>query len=393
MKQFTILLLLLLTFTFSRAQTWTQKNDFIESYLDNGITINNEGYALISYDVNGEFKTRIYKYDEANDSWSIIATLPGVPRQGAALFSIGTKIYVVGGLPMSDPISGEIRNTMFEYDLNTITWTQKSNIGFIYEFFFTGYSTYSHSYNGKGYIFVSAGANKIVEYNPITDTYIEKTTCPSTLVSGGKKFSFISDNKIYVGLPSSDNSYDELWEYNITTDSWLQKANSPYAYNDCLYFVIGDNFYIGTGIIDGTNNYFFYKYNITTNTWTQSANPESFIKVGGFAFAINNKAYVCGGLTVSEVWSFDPSNFMNNENPTNTKPLLYPNPIKNNENLYIKSDNICSNYKIYNLYGSVVTIGEVKNNCIKLFNLSKGIYLISLTFNDGIQSTQKLIIE
>jgi N-acetylneuraminic acid mutarotase len=392
-KKITALLLLLIAFTYSSAQTWTQKNDFIESYLDNTVVVNNEGYVLIPYDINGEFSSRIYKYNQSNDSWSVVSTLPGVPRQGAALFSIGTKIYVAGGLPMAEPPHNYLKNTMFEYDLINNTWEQKSNIDFIYEFFFTGYSTYSHSYNGKGYVFVSGGANKIVEYNPITDTYIEKTACPSTTITGGKKFSFISGNKIYVGLGSPGNSYDELWEYNITSDSWVQKTNSPQGYNDCLSFVINDNFYIGTGIVDGANNYLFYKYNIPTNTWTQITDPVQFIKVGGFAFAIDNKAYACGGVTVSEVWEFDPSILGNNKYSTNEKTKLYPNPVKNNGVLNIESEKACSSYKIYSLNGSIVTKGNVENNRIKLTNLSKGTYLVTLVFENEIHSTHTLLIE
>ena len=390
MKKITILLLL--TFTFSVAQTWTQKNNFIESYLDNGIAINNEGYALISYDVAGEFKSRIYKYDETNDSWSIIATLPGVPRQGAGLFSINSKIYVAGGLPMSDPLLGYPRNTMFEYDLNSHLWTQKSNIGSIPEFFLTTYSLYCHAYNGKGYIFVS-GANQIVEYNPVTDTYIQKADCPSGIIPGGKKFSFIYDDKIYVGLSTYNSGYDELWEYNTTTNTWTQRANSLHASNDCLSFVINDDFYIGLGVFSGDSNSLIYKYSITNNTWTLLSDSAPLIKTGGFAFAINNKAYACGGLTTSEVWAFDPAVLSNIENSSEEKIILYPNPIKNNESLHIKSENSCSSYKIYNLNGSIVTKGNLENNSIKLPNLSNGSYIITLVFENGIKNTQTLLIE
>src|SRR5690606_3665196 len=46
---------------------------------------------------NAVLKADMYKYDDAADSWSAVATLPAEGRTDAATFVLNNKAYVVGG--------------------------------------------------------------------------------------------------------------------------------------------------------------------------------------------------------------------------------------------------------------------------------------------------------
>src|SRR5438067_9630263 len=64
------------------------------------------------------------------------------------------------------------------------------------------------------------------EYNPATDTWIQKANCGGLTRYYATGFS--NGNKGYIGIGSEGYPYNELndfWEYDPATDGWLQKAS------------------------------------------------------------------------------------------------------------------------------------------------------------------------
>src|SRR5688572_26563096 len=55
--------------------------------------------------------------------WLTKASFPGVSRAKATAFTIGSKIYVLGGVTNSSVILDDF----WEYDITLNTWTQKPN--------------------------------------------------------------------------------------------------------------------------------------------------------------------------------------------------------------------------------------------------------------------------
>ena len=131
----------------------------------------------------------------------------------------------------------------------------------------------------------------------------------------GFGFSFVANGKGYAGggdTTGSHNPTADMWMYNDTTNTWVQKASFPGGGRDAMFcFVINDTAYIGGGFdAAGSGWTDFYKYDPFTDTWTAlAALPMGAI---GFpvSFVINNKGYVATGqVGVAEsngIWEYDP---------------------------------------------------------------------------------------
>ncbi len=72
--------------------------------------------------------------------------------------------------------------------------------------------------------------------------------------------------------------------------------------------------------------------------------------------------------------------------------LIYPNPIKNGQNLQIKSDEEVLEYNIYNISGQKVLSGNIYSNEININSLFSGVYILELKTKDKI-IREKLIIK
>lgn len=74
---------------------------------------------------------------------------------------------------------------------------------------------------------------------------------------------------------------------------------------------------------------------------------------------------------------------------TESRPSLYPNPIK--DNLYINNTDYINFVHIYNLKGDVLIQMNNPEGIINLSELSSGIYFIELIYSDNRKEIQKII--
>ena len=152
----------------------------------------------------------------AQGYWTQKASFSGTARGDAFSFSIGDKGYVGGG----EDISGNYANDFWQYDATTNTWEQKSS-------------------------FIDASRWQAASFNIGTKGYV--------CTGGGA-------------------SNTALWEYDSPTDSWTQKANFINARNTAVGFSIGNKGYIGTGASQGPIcEKDFWEYNPSSNIWMQKA--------------------------------------------------------------------------------------------------------------------------
>ena len=88
-----------------------------------------------------------------------------------------------------------------------------------------------------------------------------------------------------------DILFEDIWEYDPSTNTWAQKANFPGGKMlQCVAFTINNVAYVGTG----RDPFFvehdeFYAYDQKTNTWTEIAEFEGSDRHGAVAFALNGK--------------------------------------------------------------------------------------------------------
>src|SRR4051812_9366088 len=93
---------------------WTQKANFpVGSGAGVGWCIGDKGYALSM--------NTFCEFDPATNTWTARTPFPGAGRDYASGFTIGRKLYLVGGWLYGD---------CWEWDQSNNTWTQKASLPF-----------------------------------------------------------------------------------------------------------------------------------------------------------------------------------------------------------------------------------------------------------------------
>lgn len=129
--------------------------------------------------------------------------------------------------------------------------------------------------------------------------------------------SFTIGNKAYVGLGDSNGPfYNDLYEYDASTNSWTKKANLPGpGLNRATAIAAAGKGYIICGTEPGSiikND--LWEYNPSSNAWTKKAD---FPGVGRFyaaGFSVNDKIYfgagqvpISGGSSIlTDWWEYNP---------------------------------------------------------------------------------------
>lgn len=134
------------------------------------------------------------------------------------------------------------------------------------------------------------------EYNPQTDEWTERAPFAYGNSSRINASSFVVNGKAYVGFGRDEfqNNYNDLWEYNPQTDSWTQKSSCPtIGRQSAIATSLRNSGYIGSGT--GTNINDWWKYTPATDSWTQLTNIPLSQRYGNTCSILNNKIYVTGG--------------------------------------------------------------------------------------------------
>lgn len=262
---------------------------------------------------------------KAPAQWIQKANFAGTAKAKSIAFTIGNKIYVMGGVDNSV----NILNNFWEYDILSDTWTQQPD--------FPGperYGAVSFVLNNKGYI--ATGANDfgylddLWEYDPAIGSWIQKTGLPATTAQHENQrreaYTFVIGNKAYVGggdgfvfgpNSTSNIAFYDLWEYDALSDSWTQKADVPnFVGKDfSVAGVINNKAYVGLGCnVDQTiNHQDFWEYDPISDFWTAKASFPSNFTVDAAAFVLNSDLYVAGGVNLNPVslsnqfYKYDPA--------------------------------------------------------------------------------------
>ncbi len=101
----------------------------------------------------------------------------------------------------------------------------------------------------------------------------------------------------------------------VQAQNWMQVADFPgSARDDAAGFVIGNNFYVGTGLNSGFNpERDFYTMDLTTTSWTTGTSlPAGMERQYATGFSEGNNGYIFGGVGpgnnyLNDLWRFDPT--------------------------------------------------------------------------------------
>jgi hypothetical protein len=236
---------------FNPADFSWQKMDIPVAFGNGIVTATATKAYLYTTDITNNF----WEYDPPSNTWTKIATYLAGRRYSGTMFAVGAKIYLgLGQAPGFAGGNNPPNNTLYQYDIATNTWTQK-----------TSYPA---------------------------DPYIEVINA-TAMVFG---------NKVVVFGDANIQNYNKIYSYDATADSWKVQGDFNSNTNSKNAFVYNDY-----GFIAGMVSYSFtasdyrscFKYNSSTDTW--AILPEDIGQVAGlgnlqagFTFINNGIVYVGG---------------------------------------------------------------------------------------------------
>ncbi len=404
MKQTFITLLLFISLA-AKGDYWTQKASFPGGARLWAISFSIGTKAYVG---TGSLSTFFYndfwEWDEPTNTWTQKANFPGAPREGASAFSIGNKGYITTGWDGVNFTLSSYYNDLWEWNQATNTWTPKANLPGPPRYVATAFAIGSKGYVGLGLSAAWNYLNDLWEYNPTTDSWIQKNNFGTgiDMVSG-----FVIDSSYYMGTGHDVSVvHADFWEWNLATGLWTQKANFPgTARCDAAGFSICGKGYIGTG--DNWNNITlkdFWQYNPATNQWVQKTDFPTGLRRRTCDFSINGKGYVALGIDsvpyfFNDMWEYTPDSACTTGIPeelaeSRLQFTLSPNPCTHNITLSLNNP-IANNpitILITDATGKTIFSTRITTvNCkLPTVNFPNGIYTIQLTSGTH-TATQKFV--
>lgn len=189
-------------------------------------------------------------WNDDNNTWVVLPSLPSNTSIGADMVNTGTKIYAVRG--------SNTRN-FYEYDIDSNTWSTLTDV-------------------------------------PSTGTINEG----SGLAYPG------SGDFIYLTI---GDLTQEFWRYSISGDSWTQLADTPATVRGGGDLVILGNYAYA---FRGNNTTTFWRYDITQtpgsdawNTGLDPADAPAGVQAGGHLTTDGTDIYATRGSDTAEFWKYD----------------------------------------------------------------------------------------
>ncbi len=297
---------------------WVNLSDFEGVTRGDAVSfsIGDYGYVGTGYDGTTRLKD-FWRYDSQTNYWTQIAEFPGDARNAAVGFSAAGKGYVGTGYN-----NDRVRlNDFWEYDPTLDKWTRKAD--------FAGtarYGAVAFSINNIGYIGSGYDGNYLKDfwaYDPASDTWEQKVS-----IVGSKRMdavAFVINNKGYVVTGINNGAYvNDMLEYDPATGLWTEKRKisdvSDETYDDdytiirsnAASMVIGNKAYVTTGTSGSLKND-VWEYDVLTDTWDTKTSFEGTSRTDAVAFSITNntKAYIATGRSgtsyFDDLWEFKPN--------------------------------------------------------------------------------------
>lgn len=248
------------------------------------------------------------------DEWVRVADFEGLPRSGAAGFTIGDYTYVTTGYGTN---SNRFTDT-WRYNPDQQTWTRMAD--------FPGEArnnAVAFEVDGKGY--VGLGTNSVVmfddfyEYNPATDTWSEVARFPGMARYGSVAFTLNGEGYVGTGRDNNGQDYNDFYVFSPATKQWAKANSTPAKRAFAFAFVLNGVAYVGGGTNNSQNITTFYAFDGAT--WTEmeplSGRDDDYTynltRLSPSAFVLDGTAFISGGTTsyngsvTGSTWRYVPS--------------------------------------------------------------------------------------
>lgn len=386
------------------SQSWVQLSDFPSTKRDDGvaITVNNKAYFGTGVQEGWSATRNFFVLDVLTHAWDSIADMPlGSQRQYACIFKGSNCFYVFGG----DGIGGPL-NSMYKYSIHSNSWTQVASkpgnglIGAACFEFGDKIIIAGGKFYGEGPV-----SNEVWEYTISSDTWVQKKDLP--FAGRWRAGSTVLNQKGYLifGRDNNESFRKELYRYVPQNDEWTKVMDYPHSIGRAYSSLqcLNDKLILFGGY-DTLGTYYneVRTYDDEILTWTQTTTLPSYGRKGGmFCVAGNNYIYSCGinkqDVRLKETWLFElPYDLKSSK----LKPVfsVWPNPAHEQvtiqfSNQFAFEDFRCSliNSQGQELYQSAFQNSLFAPYTMDIRSLSEGVYFLKLFLANELIEVKKII--
>ncbi|MBX2826573.1 MAG: galactose oxidase [Flavobacteriaceae bacterium] len=175
-----------------------------------GFNATSAGYVGTGFDGDND-KKDFWRYDPSSDTWTELVGYGGSKRRDATTFTIGNTVYIGTGIS-----NGVYQDDFWAFNTTNESWTQLNPLDEEDDYDILRSGASGFTINGRGYIAcgnLGAGASSSIwEYDPVNDTWEEKTPLEKT--SRENPIAFCNESKAFLALGRSGNLYlDDNFEF------------------------------------------------------------------------------------------------------------------------------------------------------------------------------------
>lgn len=301
MKTKRLLILFLLSMpllSFSQQYVWTHKANFPGGPRYAAFFFSIGSYGYFGSGLQDSAGTYVYQavdlweYDAGLDTWTQKADIPGVCKNAATAFTIGSKAYVTTGWTPTQS------DETYEYDQANNLWTAKSNYGGGARYTASSFTIGNYGYVGTGYAPLKTDFWK---YDPVADTWTQIADVGGPPRQNASGFELNGYGYVVGGAQQFTYYSNELWQYDTASNSWNQKAPFP-GNGRCagVAFTLSGKAFYGLGTTDITAFSDMYEYDPANDSWQQIADFAAGSRLHASYFVVNNRAFV--GTGSSEIY-------------------------------------------------------------------------------------------
>lgn len=278
--------------------------------------VDGKGYVTLGRDANPADSLKdCWQYDPTLNSWTKKATFPGIARVKAVAVVVNNKAYVgLGYKPhASTYVNGNYKD-FWMYDPVTDTWTQKASFpstatDACVSFVFDNCIYVGEGFNDTGF------TNEFWKYNPQQDAWTQLKDFPDYSRAGAVLCT--DGTRVFFGTGFRSWNFNDWWEYFPKTDSWEKRKPMPdNGRVNAVSLSIADRFFVLTGrhfggdLTGGCVKSDIMEYDAIRNVWYKRGNIPGGGRENAIAFTINGKGYIGFGEddkgVLNDFWSFEP---------------------------------------------------------------------------------------
>jgi hypothetical protein len=301
------------------------------------------------------------------------------------------------------------RNTTWEYDPVTNSWSVKAPLPS-----FERYSPHGFALNGFGYL---GGGNRgsangpyisdMWKYDPVADTWIATTPVPGQARYGATGFMTSGHGYVHGGRLQDLSFANDMWQFDAITETWTSKPPMPGPGRSwTMVMPFQSEAVIACGASNGVLLVDAYSYLPSGDQWSSIPAYPGDSGWSGASFNLSSRVY--GGL--GRVYSPVDSYFSDwwelvkvsttgvNEHSAQERIHLWPNPVASGSSITLLADNrpedLSLSIIVYNALGAQVASSvQLNGKAFSTAGLPPGVYHVMIVSGTSEVGEARIVIQ